>query len=49
MLRNEILQMIDKNPDNFKDWECKIIFVKSPGYCKNNDPVTEYVCYKLDT
>ena len=33
--------------DNFKNWGCKIFSVRAPCYCKNNDPVSRYVCYKL--
>ena len=47
MFRTKILQLVDKNPDNFKEWGCEINCVKSPCYCKNNNPVTRYVCYKL--
>ena len=47
MLRTKQIQLIDRNPDIFKDWGCKINCVKSPCHCKNIDPVTRYVCYKL--
>ena len=47
MLTTKISQLIDGNIDIFEDWGCKINCVKSPCYCKNNDHVTRYVCYKL--
>ena len=49
MLATEILQLIDKNHDSFKDWGCKINCVKPPCHCKNKNPVTRYVCYKFFT
>ena len=47
MLASKILQSIDKNPVNFKYWGCQINCVKSTCHCKNNNPATRYVCYKL--
>ena len=47
MLMIKILQLINKNSDNFKERGCKIVCVKSPCSCKNNDLVTRYVCYNL--
>ena len=44
MLATKILQLIDKNLDNFKHWGCDFKRVKSPCYCKNKDPITRYVC-----
>ena len=46
MLMTKILQLIDKNLDNFKHWVCDIICLKQPCYCENN-PVSRYVCYNL--
>ena len=43
----KILQMIDRNPDNFKHWACIIICVKSPCNCENYKLVSRYVCCKL--
>ena len=40
MLMNNIFQLIDENPDFFKDWGCKINCVNSPGSCKITNPVT---------
>ena len=47
MFMTKILQLNDKIFDNFKDWVCKIICVKSPCYCKNKNLVTRYVYYTL--
>ena len=47
MFMTKILQMIDKNLDNFKDWGCKFNCVKRRFYCKNNNPVTRFVCCEL--
>ena len=40
MLMNKFLQLIDRNPDNFKHWACTL-------NCENITPVCRYVCYKL--
>ena len=47
MLMSKILQLIDKNLENFKHWGCDFNCVKQPCYCKNNHPVWRNVCYKL--
>ena len=47
MLMNRMLVLIDKNPDGLKVWGCNKISIKSPCYCKNNDPATRYVWYKI--
>ena len=47
MLMTKNLQKIDRNPAYFKGWACKFDRVKSPCYCKNNEPVGRYVCYKF--
>ena len=47
MLINKILQLIDKNPDNFRHWACNFICVNQPCNCENKNPVGKYVCYKL--
>ena len=44
MLTTKILQMVDRKTDIFKDWVCKVNFVKSPCYYKKKDCVTRYVC-----
>ena len=47
MLMTNILQLIDRKPDFFKEWGCKFNCVKSPCYRENNDPITRYVCFKV--
>ena len=47
MLLNKILQLIDKNLNNFKHWGCEFNCVDQPYKCENNNPVTRHVCYKL--
>ena len=47
MFINKILQLIDRNLDNFKHWGCDFNCVNQPCNCENNNPVTRYVCYKL--
>ena len=49
MLLTKMLQLIDRNPDNLKDWVYTIDCVKSPCSGKNNNPGTKYVCYNLYT
>ena len=34
MLMSKILQLIDKNLDNLKDWGCDITWSKQHCYCK---------------
>ena len=34
MLMTKLLQLIDNNPDAFKDWGCKINCSKHPSSCK---------------
>ena len=46
-LATKILQLIDKNLDNFKHWGCNFNSVKQPCNCENNIPVTRYVFLKL--
>ena len=43
MLLTKSLELIDKNPDNFKDWGFGINCLKQPCYCKNNNPLSVYV------
>ena len=47
MFMTKILQLIDKTLGSFKHWGCEFFFVKPPCYCKNFNPVTRNVCYKL--
>ena len=47
MLLTRLLQLIDKNLDFFKDWGCDFNCLNQPWCCKNKDPVSRYVCYKL--
>ena len=47
MFINKKLQLIDKNLDNFKHWGCEFNCLEEPWNCRNNIPVTKYVCYKL--
>ena len=47
MFITKILQLIDKNLDNFEQWGTDIKCVKFPCYCKIINPVCRYVCYKF--
>ena len=47
MFINKILQLIDKDLENFKHWGCEFNCLEEPWKCRNNNPVTRYVCYKL--
>ena len=47
MFITKILQQIDKDIDNFKQWGCDFNCIEQPWTCTNNNPVTKYVCYKL--
>ena len=47
MFITKILQLIDKNLDNFKHWGCDFNCLEQPWCCENDNPVTKYVCYKL--
>ena len=47
MFINEILQLIDKDINNFKHRGCAYNCLEEPWKCNNNNPVTKYVCYKL--
>ena len=47
MLLSKILQLIDKNLDNFKHWGCDFLCVKIPCNCEITNPVCRYVSYKL--
>ena len=47
MFKSKILQLIDKNPDNFTDWACPTYCSKAVCCCKNTNPVIRYMSYKL--
>ena len=47
MLITNILQLIDKDLDNFKHWVCDFSCLEQPWCCENNNPVTKYVCYNI--
>ena len=47
MFINKILQLIDKDINNFKHWGCNFNCLKEPWKCNNTNPVTRFVCYKL--
>ena len=47
MFVTKTLQLIDKNPDIFKDWSCGINCLKVPWGCKNFNPVSRNMCYYL--
>ena len=43
----KIIQLVDKNPDIFKDWACPCNCWAAVCSCRNTNPVTRYVCYKI--
>ena len=45
MLANKLLYHIDRNFDNFKHMACEYDCLDRN--CKNTNPITRYVCYKL--
>ena len=45
MFMTKIIHLIDKNPDNFKDWGCQFNCFNHPSYCKTI-PVSRYAWYK---
>ena len=49
MIVTKILQQIDKNFDNFKHLVCEYncIDLNRIRNCKNTNPITRYICYKL--
>ena len=47
MFINKILQLIDKDLNNFKHWGCEFNCLEEPWNCVNTNPVTRYVCYNL--
>ena len=49
MFITKMLQLIDKNPDHFKEWACPTNCSTAVCYCKNTNAVNRYVCYKLYT
>ena len=40
-----MLQKLDRNPDNFKQYACDMNRRKTPCFCKNKDSVKKYICY----
>ena len=51
MIATKTLQQIDKNFDNFKHLACEYncLDLNRIQKCKNTNPVTRYLCYKLYT
>ena len=49
MIATKMLQQIDKNFDNFKHLACEnnCLEIDRIWNCKNTNPITKYVCYKL--
>ena len=47
MLMRKILELIDKNLDNFKHWGCDFSCLEQPWSCEIKNPITTFVCYKL--
>ena len=49
MIATKMLQQIDKNFDSFKHLACEYncLDINRIRNCKNTNPVTRYVCYKL--
>ena len=49
MIATELLQQIDKNFDTFKHLACEYncLDLNRIRNCKNTNPVTRYICYKL--
>ena len=47
MFINKILQLIDKDINNFKHWGCDFNCLEETWKCQNSNPVIKYVCYKL--
>ena len=49
MLATKLLYQIDKNFDNFKHLACEnnCLDLNQIRNCKNTNPVTRYICYKL--
>ena len=47
MFINKILQLTDRDINNFIHWGCNFNCLEEPWKCRNNNPVTKYVCFKL--
>ena len=49
MVATKILQQIDKNFDSFKHLACEYncLDLNRIRNCKNTNPVTRYICYKI--
>ena len=48
MLLNNLLELFDGDPDNFKQYVCDINCPKSLYFCKNTDTVKKYKCYTIN-
>ena len=44
MFINKILQLIDKDINNFKHWGCDFSCLEEPWKCRNTNPVNKNVC-----
>ena len=47
MFPNKILELIDRNPDTFSQYACKITCRKLLCFCKTKYLVKWYLCYKM--
>ena len=47
MFIKKILQLIDRDINNFRHWGCNFNCIEEPWKCVNTNPVTRFVCYKL--
>ena len=49
MIATKMLQQIDKNFDSFKHLACEYncLDLNRIRNCKNTNPITRYICYKL--
>ena len=47
MIATKLLYQIDKNFDSFKHLACEYNCLDRIRNCKNTNPVTRYICYKL--
>ena len=49
MIAIKMLQQIDKNFDSLKHLACEnnCLYLSQMWYCKNTNPITRYICYKL--
>ena len=47
MLLEKIIQLIQVILDIFEDWACPTNCTRSICYCRNTNPVSKWLCYKL--